>query len=99
MGKLGWTEHEYYTCSPYMFFAACEGYLAKERQQSALVRIQTLILAQSTGAKRKGGGDLKATDLWLLEGEDKQASNTFVWPENVQEFKEKMQKAHGIKLG
>lgn len=101
MGKLGWTEHEYYTCSPYMFLAACEGYFDKMNEQTALVRLQTLIIAQSMGAKRKGGSELKATDLWLLRGEDKQTVDKFVWPEKDEALKlvEAIQKSHNIKIG
>ena len=100
MGKLGWTEYEYYTCSPYMFIAAYEGYFDKENERMALVRLQTLLIVQASGVKLKGGSDLKPTDLWLLPGEKKEYITKKVWgdKEDYENMKAAIEKVHGIKI-
>ena len=65
-----------------------------------MVRLQTLFIVQASGAKAKGGGELKETDLWLLPNEKKQMTDKKVWgsKEDAEELKRKIEKAHGIKL-
>ena len=83
-----------------MFIAAYEGYFDKEAEQMALVRLQTLLIVQASGAKLKGGGDLKLTDLWLLPNEKKEFTTKKVWgtPEEYENRKAALEKIYGIKL-
>jgi hypothetical protein len=75
-----------------MLLAACEGYLDKERDQSNLTRLQTLLIVQSNGAKRKWGGDLIATDMWLLQNEQVKTTDIKVWGTvaEAQEIRDKL---------
>lgn len=83
-----------------MFLAACEGYFDKERDHSELVRLQTFLIVQASGAKTKGGGNIQITDLWLLPNENKKVIDKRTWGsvEDFRDWKEKIEKAHGIKL-
>lgn len=83
-----------------MFIAAYEGYFDKEAEQMALVRLQTLLIVQASGAKLKGGGDLKLTDLWLLPNEKKEFTTKKVWgsAEDYELMKSTIEKVHGIKI-
>jgi hypothetical protein len=83
-----------------MLLAACEGFLDKERDHSALVRLQTFFIVQASGAKSKGGGNIQITDLWLLPNERPKTTVQKVWGtmEDFKEWKDKIEIAHGIKL-
>jgi len=83
-----------------MFLAACEGYFDKERDHSELVRLQTFLIVQASGAKTKGGGNIQITDLWLLPNENKKVIDKRTWgtAEEAAELRKRIEKAHGIKL-
>lgn len=53
LGKLGWTPREYYTSSPYEFYAACEGYSDKMEQDSLSIRMLAHITMGLNGSKQK----------------------------------------------
>jgi len=83
-----------------MFLAASEGYFDKIRDQSELIRLQTFLIVQASGAKTKGGSEVRLTDLWLLPGEQKQDVVKIVWgtDEERKEWFKKIEKMHNIKL-
>lgn len=83
-----------------MFIAACEGYFDKENDLSALLRLQTFLIVQSSGAKKNGGGNIILTDMWKLRNESNQV-NKVIWgtKEEADEFRKKIEEKHGIKLG
>lgn len=65
MGKLGWTEYEYYTCSPEGFYYASQGYYAKIQDESLAVRNLAFI------TYRLGGGKETIDNIWPLNGKEK----------------------------
>lgn len=90
MGKLGWTEYEYYTSSPYMFFAACEGYFDKEKSQEVLMRRVALFASQR--------GSDEFNKYWPLDGKGIDVKKVWGTKEEANEFRKKIEEAHGIKL-
>ena len=44
-----------------------------------MVRLQTFVLATSSGATKKGGGDLQITDLWRLNSDDEEVVIAPAW--------------------
>jgi len=94
LGKLGWTEKEYFTCSPYMFFAACEGYFDKVDEQQMMFRRLAEITHKSMGGKAD------SRELWPLWGDKQKAVDTIVWgsKDEADDLRKRIEKAHGIKL-
>jgi len=62
LGKLGWTEREYYTSSPEAFFFATRGYFSKLQDESLAVRNLANIVFQL------GGGKGQFDKHWPLAG-------------------------------
>lgn len=94
MGRLGWTEREYFESSPYMFFAACEGYFDKIDEEQRMFRRLAVILHQTWGGKGT------ERDLWPLFSDKNKKTQTKTWgsKEEFEKMKEAIQKAHGIKI-
>ena len=84
-----------------MFIAACEGYFDKQNDLSALMRMQTLCIVQSSGAKLSGNRDVKVTDLWTLPGDKELIRERVGWgtKEEALSMMQAIEKAHGIKIG
>lgn len=66
MGKLGWTEYEYYTCSPEGFYYASQGYYAKIQDESLATRNLAYI------TYRLGGGKETIDNIWPLNGKERE---------------------------
>ena len=64
MGKLGWTEREYYECSPEGFYYASQGYSAKLQDESLAIRNAATIIFRVMGGKEN------MDKLWPLKGVD-----------------------------
>lgn len=77
-----------------MFFAACEGYSDKVEEQNLVYR---KIANAAAAGWLKSAGDFDK--FWPLPGR-KAESKKFVWgsKEEANEMRERIQKAHGIKL-
>lgn len=65
LGKLGWTEYEFYTSSPEAFYFASRGYFSKLQDESLAVRNLAAIVMGVAGSKDK------IDSVWPLSGEDK----------------------------
>lgn len=63
MGKLGWTEREYYTSSPEAFFYARRGYFAKLVDESLATRNAATIIYRALGGKKN------IDVIWPLDNE------------------------------
>ena len=74
-----------------MFFAACEGYFDKMREQEMLMRNVALFASQRSADE--------FNKYWPVPG-SKSESKQMTWgtKEEAQELKEKIMKAHNIKL-
>ena len=59
---MGWKPYEYYTSSPYEFFAASEGYFDKKDLEAANLRFASYRIHQSLVQK-----PLSLEDYWPLE--------------------------------
>lgn len=57
LGRLGWSERQYFESTPYMLFAACEGYFDKIEDQERMIRKQTHLLLLPH--VKNGSSDLK----------------------------------------
>ena len=91
LGKLGWTEKEYYTCSPYMFLAACEGYFDKMDERITLARNVALFASQRSSDE--------FNKAWPVAGGKGGASvKTWGTKEEATELRAQIEKAHKIKL-
>ena len=65
---MGWSAYEYYTSLPVEFYAACEGYNERVKEQMMITRYSTYIIASSmAGSKAVGSID----KLWPVESEKK----------------------------
>lgn len=89
VGELGWTPYQYYTCSPYEFLAASEGYFDKQDRFDRLIRRQTLFILASNGAKVK-----KDRDLWEVFGDKEVTEDKLVMTKEVMA---QIKKAHKLK--
>lgn len=65
LGKLGWTEYEYYTSSPEAVYYAFRGYFSKLQDDSLAVRNLAAIFLGISGSKKK------IDAIWPLDGEGK----------------------------
>ena len=65
LGKLGWTEYEYYTSSPEAFYFACKGYFSKLQDNSLAVRNAATIIFKVMGGKED------IDKIWPLTGTEK----------------------------
>lgn len=65
LGKLGWSEYEYYTSSPEGFYYACKGYFSKMQDESLAIRNLSFIVY------RLGGGKGSIESIWPLDGKEK----------------------------
>ena len=75
-GQLGWKPYEYFTSSPYEFFAASEGYFDKEDLAAANLRLASYRIHQSLVEK-----PLKIEDFWPLWGDKKTEDKLIMTPE------------------
>jgi len=94
LGVLGWTPYVYYTCSPYEFHCACEGYFIKVEHQAQLHRFSAYRIHQSLVQK-----PLSLSNFWPLKGDEKEAV-TYTWGESKEEAIEMwaaIKNAHGLK--
>lgn len=85
MGKLGWSEYQYYTCSPEGFYYACRGYFSKLQDESLAVRNLAAIVMGLGGSKSK------IDNVWPLDGKEKEV---FAQPDK--EWWEKMKEKQKI---
>ena len=81
LGKLGWSEYQYYTCSPEGFYYACQGYFAKLKDESLAIRNLATIVY------RLGGGKEPFDHIWPVDGKEKTtiAPPTKEWWERMKE--------------
>ena len=52
MGKLGWSERDYFTASPESVHLAVEGYAEGREEKETLMRFQTEIIFKVMGGKQ-----------------------------------------------
>lgn len=62
--------------------------------ESRIERLKTFLIVTSFGAKLKGGGNLKETDLWLLKSDKKDVIDVPSWGKTSKEVIEKIKQAH-----
>jgi hypothetical protein len=86
LGKLGWTEKEFYTSSPKSFFFAIRGYFSKLQDESLAVRNSATIIYRSLGGK----SDINS--IWPLNGEKKDTKI-----EMDQETYDRIKQIHNLK--
>ena len=60
MGRLGWSEYDYYTSSPEAFYFAAQGYFDKVQDYSIAIRNSTYI------NYRMNGGKESINSIWPL---------------------------------
>ena len=65
-GSLGWKPYEYYTSSPYEFFAASEGYFDKMDNGANNLRVASYRIHQSLVKE-----PVKIEEFWPLWGDKK----------------------------
>lgn len=87
-GQLGWKPYEYYTCSPYDFFAASEGYFDKMDNQAADIRWASYRIHQSLVEK-----PLKIEEFWPLWGDKKKDDDKLVM---TKEMYDQIKKIHNL---
>ncbi len=75
-----------------MFYAACEGYFDKEETEMLLARKVARAACMST--------QNEFDNFWPLKGLRTKETKQVVWgtPEEAEELRRKIEKAHGIKL-
>jgi hypothetical protein len=93
LGKLMWSEFQYYTCSPYMFIAACEGYFDKEENEMLIHRKVAQVM---WGAQ--GGKPHEFDKFWPLPRTAPATVRVWGSPEERALLKKQIEQAHGIKL-
>jgi len=66
LGELGWTPYEYYTSTPMEFYAACLGYLNKEKKAAKLLRFAAFRISESMAGSKAVGPIEK---FWPMDGD------------------------------
>jgi hypothetical protein len=64
LGKLGWTEYEYYCSTPEGFYYACQGYFAKLEDESLAIRNAATIIFRVMGGKEN------MDKIWPIKGRE-----------------------------
>lgn len=64
MGKIGWSEWEYFTASPESVYLAVEGYMEGKKHDEVLLRHQTDIIFKVMGGKQ----NMKS--IWPIDEND-----------------------------
>lgn len=82
------TPYEYYTSSPYEFYAACEGYFDKIDIEAGMLRIASYRIHQSLVTK-----PLSISEYWPLRGDKKPESERIVM---TPEMFEGIKKIHNL---
>ena len=86
---MGWKPYEYYTSSPYEFFAACEGYFDKRDIEVKNLRWASYRIHQSLALK-----PLSLEDFWPLAGDKQKEGDQLVM---TKEMYEEIKKIHKLK--
>jgi hypothetical protein len=68
LGKLGWSVDEYYCSMPHEFYAACEGYLERQKESAMVIRFASFRVAEAMAGSKAIG---KINKFWPMEDEDK----------------------------
>jgi hypothetical protein len=72
-GKMGWTEREFWLCTPSYFFAAYRGHLEQERDRQTENWAQARLVAYYTAAPHLDPKKpFRMTDILRLPGEELQ---------------------------
>ncbi len=89
LGRLKWSEYEFYTSSPEGFHYACEGYFDERRDTEILFRDMGLITYGVMGGK-------KGVDIWPMKGVKKQVAVKKVWGSTKEEAMENYKRIMAI---
>jgi len=90
---LGWKPYDYYTASPYEFFAECEGYCDKQDREERRAReIAYMIYAVNS----EKGKRVSKKDFWPIFG-DKEDADIPSLASTSKEMLEHIKRAHGLK--
>lgn len=61
---MGWSAYQYYTSLPVEFYAACEGYNERIKEQAMITRYSTYIIASSMAGSKAVGSIEK---MWPMD--------------------------------
>ena len=89
LGRLGWTEREYYLSSPEGFYYACQGYFDKVRDESMAIRTFAYMYY------RWNGGKDSIDRIWPLDNDKPKEDKRVVM--SSEEYKNILKRHQGIK--
>lgn len=85
---MGWSVRDYYECSPYEFYCACEGYFHKMDEQQEIQRFAAFRIHQSLVQK-----PVPLQQFWPLRSDIDSGPNRI---EMTQEMKDLIIKSNGL---
>lgn len=91
MGKLGWTSYEYYTALPVEFYAACEGYMERQKESALVIRFAAFRVAEAMAGSKAIG---KIDRFWPMDDETEKSKPKPITKEQYDEI----MKRHNIKV-
>lgn len=93
LGRLKWSEYEYFTSSPEAFYYACEGYFDELQHIESIHRQACFI-----NYKVMGGKEANPNKIWPLAADVKQKAKDYkVWGDTPEELIRKAMQVHHIK--
>ncbi len=91
MGKLGWTAYEYFTALPVEFYAACEGYMERQKESALVIRFAAFRVAESMAGSKAVG---KIDRFWPMDDDKVKPKAKAMTKEQYDEI----MKRHGLKI-
>jgi hypothetical protein len=91
LGKLGWTAYDYYTALPVEFYAACEGYMERQKESALVIRFAAFRVAESMAGSKAVG---KIDRFWPIADNEVKPKAKAMTKEQYDEI----MKRHGLKI-